>query len=152
MVRVVSVVLARREHWPQRAQVISHILRGRIIAQGVKACSIRGLHGLIYIPLQDVGRLGPPVMGARAGRFLRWLPAMDEVMTSEEQLSTKVFGEDSIPHRREISTYLENQGLQLGFCSRCGDAVEIEVVSCEVCVVRVCEECEPGAHICPIDI
>ena len=147
-----TLVLARREHWPQRAQVISHILRGRIIAQGVKACSIRGLHSLIYIPLQNVGRLGPPVMGARAGRFLRWLPAMDEVMTSEEQLSTKVFGEDSIPHRREISTYLENQGLQLGFCSRCGDAVEIEVVSCEVCVVRVCEECEPGAHICPIDI
>ncbi|KAL8898714.1 MAG: hypothetical protein Q9192_001945 [Flavoplaca navasiana] len=126
-----TLLLARREQWPQRAQVIGDILRGRIIAKGVKACSIRGLHSLIYIPLQDVGRLGPPVMGARAGRFLRWLPAMDEVMTSEEELSTKVFGEGSILHRREISTYLESQGLKLGFCSRCGDAVEMEVVNCK---------------------
>ncbi|KAL8878840.1 MAG: hypothetical protein Q9198_003432, partial [Flavoplaca austrocitrina] len=141
-----TLVLARREQWPQRAQVIGHILRGRIIAQGVKACSIHGLHSLIYIPLQDVGRLGPPVMGARAGRFLRWLPAMDEVMTSEEELSTKVFGEDSIPHRREISTCLENQGLQLGFCSRCGDAVEMEVVSCEKQQQQKADNAEGGGQ------
>lgn len=147
-----TLVLAKREQWPQRAQLIGRILRERIVAGGAKASSIGGLHSLLYVQLQDIARLGPPVMGARAGEYIRWLPAMDEVMTSEEELRTKVFGLGSIPHRREISEYLERQGLKLGFCSRCGDAVEAEVVSCAVCVVRVCEECEPGAHTCPINI
>lgn len=147
-----TLVLAKREQWPKRAQLIGRILKERIVAEGATASSVRGLHSLLYIPLQDIGRLGPPVMGARAGKYLRWLPAMDEVMTSEEELRTKVFGLGSIPHRREISAYLASQGLKLGFCSRCGDAVEADVVSCEVCVVRICEECEPGAHVCPIGI
>ena len=76
---------------------------------------------------------------------------MDTIMTSEEELRTKVFGAGSIPHRREISAFLGRQNILLRFCSRCGDAVDADIRSCDVCVVRICEECEPGEHLCPMD-
>ncbi|KAL8673624.1 MAG: hypothetical protein Q9168_001979 [Polycauliona sp. 1 TL-2023] len=125
-----TLALAKREKWPRRAQVIGRLLRERIVKEGVPACKIGGLHSLLYIPLQDIAHLNPPVMGARAGKYIRWLPVMDEVMTSEEKLNTQVFGLGSLAHRREISAYLKSQGLRLDFCSRCGEAVEFEVVGC----------------------
>ncbi|KAL8680739.1 MAG: hypothetical protein Q9186_003086 [Xanthomendoza sp. 1 TL-2023] len=145
-----TLVLAKRDRWPQRAQTIGGVLRKILGTEGVKASGIGGLHSLLYLRTQDVARLRYPVMGAKAGKHLRWFPTMDEVMMSEEELRTKVFGAGSIPHRREVWAYLKSRGVKLSFCSRCGDAVGAEVESCEVCVVRVCEECEDGIHRCPI--
>lgn len=90
-------------------------------------------------------------MGAQAGKHVRWLPVMDLIMTSKDQLLSKVFGPGSIPHRREISAYLQSQDLQLGFCSKCGNAVDADVRGCVVCVVRKCEECEPGERVCQME-
>ncbi|KAL8796204.1 MAG: hypothetical protein Q9182_007417 [Xanthomendoza sp. 2 TL-2023] len=144
-----TLVLAKRERWPRRAQVIGGVLKEILVTEGVKASDIGGLHSLLYLRTRDAVRLRYPVMGAKAGKHLRWFPTMDEVMTSEEELRTKIFGAGSIPHRKELWSYLKSRRLKLSFCSRCGNAVEAEVESCEMCVVRVCQECEPGTHRCP---
>lgn len=147
-----TIVLAEKEQWPQRAREIGRILRNLIESEGIKSSLIGGSNSLIYLRVQDQARITSPVMGANAGKYVRWFPMMDAVMTSERELSTKVFGPGSIPHRRDVSAYLTSQGVQLGFCSRCGQAVEADVrPSCRLCVVRTCEECEPGEHSCPME-
>ena len=145
------ILLARREKWPARARNIGHVLRGFIQREGVESSAIGGLHALIYLHERDQARVRSPVMGASAGQYVRWFPLMDAVMMSEEELRRKVFGPASIAHRRDVSTYLARMGVRLGFCSRCGQAVEAGLkVPCEVCVVETCEECEPGEHACPM--
>lgn len=147
-----TIVLAEKEQWPQRACEIGHLLRNLIGSEGVRSSRIGGLHGLIYLQVQDQARIKSPIMGANAGKYVRWFPMMDAVMTSEEELRTKVFGSGSIAHRREVSAYLRSKGVELGFCSRCGQAVEAGVrPSCQICVVGTCEECEPGEHVCPME-
>lgn len=147
-----TIVLAEKEQWTQRAFQIGHILRQLIESEGIKSSRIGGLHSLIYLQAQDQARITSPIMGANAGKFVRWLPTMDAAMASEEELRSKVFGLSSIAHRREVSAYLESRNVHLGFCSRCGQAVEAGLrPSCQVCVVGTCEECEPGDHTCPMD-
>lgn len=147
-----TMVLAEKEQWPQRASEIGHILREFIESEGIKSSLIGGLHSLIYLRVEDQARITSPVMGANAGKYVRWFPTMDVVMTSEEEFRTKVFGPDSIAHRRDVSAYLTGKGVELGFCSRCGQAVEAGLrPSCQLCVVRTCEECEPGEHTCPME-
>ena len=146
-----TLVLAKKEQWPQRAQEIGQVLRDILVSDGIKNSYISGLHGLIYLRLQDNVRFSSPVMGAKAGNHVRWFPVMDTVMTSQKELRAKVFGPGSNSHRKDVSAYLRSQNLRLGFCSRCGNAVGVDVRTCEVCVVRVCEECEPGEHMCPME-
>ncbi len=146
-----TIVLAEREQWPHRACEIGLLLRGLIESEGIKSSSIGGLHSLIYLRVQDQARTSSPVMGANAGQNVRWFPTMDAVMTSEEELRTKIFGSSSIAHRRDVSVYLASKGVQLGFCSRCGQAVEAGLrPPCHLCVVGTCEDCEPGKHACPL--
>ena len=145
-----TLILAKTENWPSRAQDIGRNLRAILSSEGIDENHLTGLHSLIYIRNKDVARLKWPVMGAKAGTHVRWLPVLDEVMGSEEELRAKVFGPRSIAHRKELWAWLRAEGLKMGFCSRCGNAVEEEVESCEVCVVRVCEACEVGGHVCPI--
>lgn len=147
-----TLLLAEEEDWPKRAQVIGRLLRGFLASDGIKATQVGGLHSLIYLRRQDNARFCSPVMGAKAGNYVRWLPVMDGVMTSEDELRSKVFGASSEVHRMEISAYLRSQNLRLGFCSSCGNPVDAAVEGCEVCVVRRCEECEPGEHICPMEV
>lgn len=156
-----TIVLAQKEQWPQRAREIGNILRNLIRSEGVDSSRIGGLNSLIYLRAQDQARITSPVMGANAGKYVRWFPAMDVVMTSEEQLRTKVFGPGSIAHRQDVSAYLTSKGVRLGFCSRCGQAVEAGLgPSCQLCVVGSCEDCEPprppaarggGGHACPME-
>ena len=147
-----TLTLAQNEQWPQRARDIGALLRTHIRSSGIPASHIRGLHSLIYVPTTSQARLQSPVMGANAGAHVRWFPTMDPVMTSPEQLLGKVFGGGSVAHRREVSAYLARQGVEMRFCSRCGKAVEAGVrAACPVCVVGVCEECEPGEHVCPME-
>lgn len=146
-----TMILAEKEQWTQRAFQIGHILRQTIESEGIKSSRIGGLHSLIYLQVQDQARITSPIMGANAGKYVRWFPTMDAVMTSEEELRSKVFGSSSIAHRREVSAYLTSNNVQLGFCSRCGQAVEAGLrPSCQMCVVGTCEECEPGEHTCPM--
>ncbi|KAL8938622.1 MAG: hypothetical protein Q9216_003798 [Gyalolechia sp. 2 TL-2023] len=145
-----TLTLAKRENWPQRAQEVGILLRQFICHDGIKATDIGGLHGLIYLRVKDVKTLKSPVMGAKAGEYVRWFPALDAVMTSERELKGKIFGEGSIAHRKELWEYLEGQKLRLGFCSECGDAVGDDVGGCEVCVVSVHKECESDRHECPM--
>ncbi|KAG7007497.1 hypothetical protein G7Y79_00009g026060 [Physcia stellaris] len=98
-----TMVLARKERWPQRAQQIGRLLRDILAADGVRRAEIGGLHSLIYIKPRDVKRLSSPVMGAKAEEHIRWLPVLDEVMASEEELRAKVFGRTSIPHREQVN-------------------------------------------------
>ena len=147
-----TIVLAQREEWPRRAQKIGHVLRNLIETEAIKTSSIGGLHSLIYLRAQDQARITSPIMGANAGKYVRWFPMMDAVMTSEEELRSKVFGPGSIAHRREVSAYLASQGVELAFCSRCGQAVGAGLGrSCQLCVVGTCEDCEPGEHACPME-
>ena len=146
-----TIVLAEKENWPQRSREIGHILRGIIESEGIKQTSIGGLHSLLYLRTEDQARITSPVMGANAGNYVRWFPTMDEVMTSKEELCTKVFGSGSIEYRRDVAAYLTSEGVQLGFCSRCGQAVEAGLrPTCQLCVVGICEDCEPGEHVCPM--
>ena len=146
-----TIVLAGKEQWAERACKIGPILRDIIDSEGVGSSRVGGLHSLLYLHVQDQARIVSPVMGANAGKYVRWFPTMDAVMTSEEELRSKAFGSDSIGHRRDVSAYLTSQGVRLGFCSRCGQAVEAGRPSCQLCVVRKCEECEPGEHVCPME-
>ena len=145
-----TLVLAERENWPKRAREIGRLLREILASDGVEIAHVSGLHSLIYLRGQDNARFSFPVMGAKAGKYIRWLPVMDTVMTSKAQLQSKVFGAGSERHRKEISAYLRSQDLRLGYCSKCGNPVDADVEGCEVCVVRQCEECEPGYHVCPM--
>ena len=147
-----TILLAEKEQWPQRACEIGRLLRDTIESEGIKPSRIGGLHSLIYLRVQDQARITSPVMGANAGKVVRWFPTMDAVMTSKEELRTKIFGSTSIAHRRDVSAYLVSKGVQLGFCSRCGQAVEAGLrPPCQLCVVGTCEDCEPGEHACPME-
>lgn len=147
-----TIVLAERENWPARARRIGSLLRGFITEEGIAEDSIAGLHGLIYLRRQDQARIRSPIMGANAGKYVRWFPVLDEVMLSREQLCKRIFGAGSIGHRHDVAGYLESEGVRLGFCARCGQAVEAGPrPSCRVCVVGVCEECEGGEHVCPME-
>lgn len=110
-----TLVLAKREQWPPRAFEIGRLLRHVLVSDGIRNGRIAGLHSLIVLQSQDNARFSSPVMGAQAGSYVRWLPVMDPIMASEDQLRLKVFGAGSIPRRREISGYLQRQDLQLGF-------------------------------------
>ena len=143
-----TLVLARREGWPQQAQKIGQLLRDIIVEHGIRASLIGGLHALIYLRLQDNKRFSSPVMGARASEHVRWFPVLDEDMTSDEELRKKVFGAKSIPHRKQLSAHLRRHDRQMRYCSRCGEAVGDDIQNCEVCVVRVCQDCEPDMHVC----
>ena len=147
-----TILLAEKEQWPQRACEIGRLLRDTIESEGITSSRIGGLHSLIYLRVQDQARITSPVMGANAGKVVRWFPTMDAVMTSKEGLRTKIFGSTSIAHRRDVSAYLISKGVQLGFCSRCGQAVEAGLrPPCQLCVVGTCEDCEPGEHACPME-
>ena len=147
-----TILLAQREDWPRRSRVIGQLLRAFIQEEGVKSTLIGGLHSLLYLRTQDQARITSPVMGANAGNCVRWFPMMDEVMMSKGELRAKVFGPGSIVHRRDVSAYLDRNGVRLGFCARCGQAVEAGLKpTCRVCVVGICEDCEPGEHHCPME-
>ena len=145
------LVLAQNEDWPQRAQTIGQVLRKIISDQEIKAHLIRGRHSLIYLSKKQCARMTWPVMGANAGTWVRWLPTMDKVMTFRDDLFIKVFGPDSISHRKQVSAYLKSQGVEPGWCSKCGVAVATGVKDpCEICVINQCEDCEPNEHDCPL--
>ena len=146
-----TLVLAEEEQWPQRAQVIGRLLRSILRSDGIKPTNIGGVHSLIYLRKHDNARLSSPVMGAKAGSFVRWLPVMDNVMTAEDHLLSKIFGSGSRTHRKNISAYLRSQDLRLGFCSSCGNPVDEDETGCEICVVRKCEDCESEEHVCPME-
>ena len=147
-----TLALARRENWPKRSREIGHLIRGFIQAEGINEASIAGLHSLLYLRTEDQARLKSPVMGANAGNYVRWFPTLDKVMMSKEELCKKVFGPASIKHRGDVARFLGSRGVRLGFCARCGRAVEagLRPSSCWVCVVECCEECEVGGHGCPM--
>ena len=145
-----TLILAGREDWTNRALTIGRLLRDILRSEGIKPQLISGLHGLIYIRQKDYATASP-IMVANAGTYVRLLPTMDEVMTSEDQLLTKVFGANSIPHRAELAAFLRSNDFVLHWCSKCGAAVDEETKNdCDRCVVSQCEECEPGAHVCPM--
>ena len=149
-----TLILARREDWANRAPIIGRLLRDILRSEGIRPQLIRGLHGLIYIRQKDYVTASP-IMLANSGTYVRLLPTMDEVMTSEDQLRTKVFGRSSIPHRAEIAAFLRSDDFAMHWCSKCGAAVDEdklheETRSCDRCVVSQCDECEPGTHVCPM--
>ena len=149
-----TLILAEREDWTDRATAIGRLLRDMLSREGIRPQLIRGLHGLIYIRQKDYVTASP-IMVANSGTFVRLLPTMDEVMTSEDQLLTKVFGRSSIPHRAELAVFLRSEDFAMHWCSKCGAAVDEEKLhnetkSCDRCVVSQCEDCEPGAHVCPM--
>ena len=149
-----TLILAKREDWTNRAPIIGRLLRDMLRREGIRPQLIRGLHGLIYIRQKDYVTASP-IMVANSGTYVRLLPTMDEVMTSEDQLLTKVFGRNSIPHRAELAAFLRNNDFAMHWCSKCGAAVDEEKLheetkSCDRCVVSQCEDCEPGAHVCPM--
>ena len=157
-----TLILAGREDWTNRAPIIGRLLRDILRREGIRPQLIKGLHGLIYIQQKDYVTASP-IMVANAGEYVRLLPTMDEVMTSEDQLLTKVFGRNSIPHRAELAAFLRSNDFVLHWCSRCGAAVDEDVAVdeetsvdeeienvCDRCVVSQCEDCEPGPHVCPM--
>ena len=145
-----TLILAGREDWANRAPIIGRLLRDILRSEGIRPQLIRGLHGLVYIRQRDYVTASP-IMVANAGTYVRLLPTMDEVMTSEDQLLTKVFGRNSIPHRAELAAFLRSEDFALHWCSRCGAAVDLDTEDdCDRCVVSQCEDCKPGAHVCPM--
>lgn len=148
-----TLTMAAKEDWPQRAQKIGGVLRGIIKSEGIaKPSAVKGLHSLIYLRKKDYARISPPVMGAYAGDYVRWLPALDEVMMSEDELMAKIFGKSSLAHRKEAAEWYESMQLQPRWCSACGEPVGAEKEDvCIMCVARRCEECEPGPHVCPME-
>ena len=145
-----TLVLAGKEDWTTRAPTIGRLLRNILRSEGIRPQLIRGLHGLIYIRQKDYVTASP-IMAANAGTYVRLLPTMDEVMTSQAQLLTKVFGANSVPHRAELAIFLQRNDLDMHWCSKCGAAVNKRAQNkCNRCVVSQCEECEPDAHMCPM--
>lgn len=148
-----TLILAKMEDWPDRAQKIGVILRDIIDDEGyARPAAIGGLHSLIYLRQKDYVHTSSPVMGAHAGKFIRWLPVMDEMMMSKDELQVKVFGAGSLAHRRRIAEWFESMEMQPRWCSLCGQGAGLEKRRlCLRCVANRCEDCEPGAHTCPME-
>ena len=148
-----TLILAQREDWTTRAPEIGSLLRDMLTREGIRPRLISGLHGLICIRRKNYVTRSP-IMVANSGTYIRLLPTMDEVMTSREQLLTKVFGASSIPHRAEFAAFLRGEDYDLHWCSKCGNAVDedkYKMETCEKCVVRQCADCEPvDVHVCPM--
>ena len=154
-----TISLARQQNWPQRAIAIGQTLRNVLIESGVQRESISGLHSFIWLRRGDRAVASLGVMLAYAGKdYARWLPLMDEVMTSEAELNMKVFGLGSRSHRRQLADFMVKKGWWHGYCSRCGDEMETgedrEGVHkrCISCFARPCASCEPGDHLCPMEV
>jgi len=147
-----TLTLAKREDWPQRAQKIGAVLRDIINSEGyARPSAIGGLHSLIYLRQKDYSRNTSPVMGAYAGKYIRWLPVVDDVMMSKDELQVKVFGRGSLAYRKQVAKWFERMKLQPRWCARCGAAAGIKRKRlCPRCVANRCEDCEPRAHVCPM--
>ena len=150
-----TLTLAQRQNWPQRGVEIGQNLRDVLVQAGVNKASISGLHALIYLRRNDSTITQFVVMPAGTGsHHVRWLPTMDTVMTSPEELDAKVFGLGSASHRRDLGAYLAEHQWSLGICPVCGEPMETGEdrdgarKGCPVCLLRPCEGCEPGPHIC----
>ncbi|KAL8779119.1 MAG: hypothetical protein Q9194_001614 [Teloschistes cf. exilis] len=85
-----TILLAGKEDWPLRAREVGQVLRDMQAGDGLASTGTGGLHSLIYMPWQDATRFSWPVMGANAGDYVRWLPVLDEIMTSPDRLREKV--------------------------------------------------------------
>lgn len=153
-----TILLAKQQDWPQRAIRIGKILRAVLTNVCADPSSIKGLHSLIHFRQSDQGPKDLHVVPASAGpTYTRWLPVLDPVMCSETDLQTKTFGLASLSHRRQLAKYLREHGWAIGYCSRCGDSMEVgddregARAPCEFCLTKPCEQCEPGDHICQFD-
>lgn len=144
-----TLVLAEREDWPERAQVIGRLLRDTMEGEGVTRSVRCGLNSLMYLQWKGYAHTLSPALVANAGKYISWMPIMDEVMISKDELLIKVW---SIAHRKQIAAYLSSKGLELRWCSRCGFPVGAGIkAQCQRCVARQCKNCEPRAHGCPIE-
>lgn len=114
-----TILAARQQGWPQRAVEIGQVLRGILSQLNVDPASVSGLHALIWLRADEKGYRKMMVMGAGAGtEWIRWLPTMDLVMTSPDQLMTKMFGRGSASYRRQLGVFLRAHDWVLGF-ARC---------------------------------
>lgn len=153
-----TMMLAERENWPQRAQDIGALLREIIDGEDWSNDStVGGLHSMIFLLQDHYKNTTSPVIGASAGTtYVRWLPTMDKVMTSRDELMTKVFGKESLPHRKETKEWFTRRGLKPRWCCMCGSNAENENRKpprplCAKCVARTCKNCEPQVkHNCPV--
>ncbi|KAL8758168.1 MAG: hypothetical protein Q9184_004009 [Pyrenodesmia sp. 2 TL-2023] len=147
-----TIVAAQKQGWPQRAVEIGHALRQVLSSFNVDPASISGLNALIWLRVDKKTLQKMMVMPAGASKgWVRWLPTMDLVMASPDQLMTKMFGQGSASYRRQLGIFLFKHGWMLGVCSICGEAMETGEGSrtpCESCMARPCEFCEPEEHVC----
>lgn len=98
--------MAAKEDWPKRSQKVGGVLRDIIKSEGIaKSSTITSLHSLIYLQKEDYARTSPPIMGAYAGEYVRWLSTLDEVMMSKDGLVVKVFSKSSLAHRKEVAEW-----------------------------------------------
>lgn len=79
--------------------------------------------------------------------MVRWIPTMDEVMSSKEDLLQKVFGIGSKLHRQQLAIYLRDNDWMPLWCANCGEPANASEL-CPSCAVIFCEACQPKGHVC----
>ena len=137
-----TLVVAEREDWPERAQVIGRLLRDMMEGESVKRSLIGDLNSLIYLS---------PVLVANAGKYIHWMPTMNEVMTSKDELLTRFLAqgvsiESRLQHISQVKVW------SCAWCSRDGFSVGAGIkAQYQRCVARQCKKCEPGAHRYPME-
>ncbi len=112
-----TLKLAAKENWPERARRVGKILRSLApqICPKVKPSHLGGLCALIYLRRKQCSDAG--VMFAEATTHLvRWLPTLDEVMTSLPEINLKIFGLGSLLHRKQLAKFLSLHEWVLPFC------------------------------------
>ncbi|KAJ9634375.1 hypothetical protein H2199_009033 [Coniosporium tulheliwenetii] len=76
------LILAQQEDWPQRASRVGAQLR-RILRDMYPGIVINGLEALIYIARAKASTTN--IIGAAAGKVVRWMPFLDQGMDDESQ-------------------------------------------------------------------
>lgn len=140
--------LAIEERWHERAIAVGKVLRDIVLetCPTISTTHIGGLDSLLYFRASDVQATN--VIPAGTGtKKIRWLPTLDEAMSSREELMAKVFGIGSRLHRSELALYMQENSWLPIWCSKCGE-ISDSTELCMTCAISFCDGCRKTPHIC----
>jgi len=143
-----TIRLAQRELWHERSVEIGRLLREIAfeLCPSLKQHHVAGLDALIYLRRKEVQSTNVIPAGA-GGKLVRWIPTMDEVISSKEDLLQKVFDIGSKLHRQQLAIYLRDNDWMPLWCANCGEPANASEL-CPSCAVIFCEACQPKGHVC----
>lgn len=139
---------AKAENWISRGVEIGETMRS-VIKQQEQERNVRiqkgpqviGIGALTFVERERVE--GLLIQGTPIGRFVRLLPVLDEVMSSEKSLRALIIGKGSREARQQVSRTMVIENKKPLWCYICGERTKCVVEKgewCKICCLSSCGE------------